>query len=72
VRLAVRDGGAGPDADLAERAFEAFVTTKSEGTGLGLAVVHQVAAEHGGRAFLRSRQGGGAEAVLELPRREPA
>lgn len=70
VRLAVRDRGPGPDAELAERVFEAFVTTKPDGTGLGLAVVHQVAAEHGGRACLRPREGGGAEAVLELSRGE--
>jgi signal transduction histidine kinase len=72
VRLAVRDRGPGLPAELGERAFEAFVTTKAEGTGLGLAIVHQVVAEHRGRSFLQPREGGGAEAVLELPRGEAA
>ena len=78
--LAVRDRGAGPppevtagttadddDDDGGGRAFEAFFTTKPGGTGLGLSQVARVAADHGGRATLARRPGGGAEARLELP-----
>lgn len=67
VRLAVGDRGPGVAPGFAERAFDAFVTTKASGTGLGLALVRRVAEEHGGRASLHNRPGGGAEALLELP-----
>jgi signal transduction histidine kinase len=68
ARLTVRDRGPGVPAELRERAFEAFVTTKVDGTGLGLALVARVASAHGGSAELAPRPGGGTEAVLEVPR----
>ena len=48
VALRVRDSGPGPAADVADRLFEPFVTTKPEGTGLGLYVAHRVAESHQG------------------------
>ena len=48
VALRVRDSGPGPAADVADRLFEPFVTTKAEGTGLGLYVVRRVAESHQG------------------------
>jgi nitrogen fixation/metabolism regulation signal transduction histidine kinase len=49
VRLDIVDNGPGfPDAIL-KRAFEPYVTTKPKGTGLGLAVVHKIMEEHGGK-----------------------
>jgi nitrogen fixation/metabolism regulation signal transduction histidine kinase len=61
VRLVVRDNGPGFPAKILNRAFEPYVTTKSRGTGLGLAVVKKIADEHGARVDLknRSREGGG-------------
>ena len=49
VRLTVRDGGVGFPLHILKRAFEPYVTTKSKGTGLGLAVVKKIADEHGAR-----------------------
>ena len=49
VRLIVRDGGVGFSQHILKRAFEPYVTTKSKGTGLGLAVVKKIADEHGAR-----------------------
>ena len=49
VRLTVRDGGVGFAPHILKRAFEPYVTTKSRGTGLGLAVVKKIADEHGTR-----------------------
>ncbi len=52
VRLRVLDSGAGPDAEVADRLFEPFVTGKPEGIGLGLPVVRQIVAAHDGTVRL--------------------
>jgi signal transduction histidine kinase len=72
-RICVADNGPGiPQADL-PKIFLPFYTTKSEGTGLGLAVVQKVALQHGGSLEARNRTGGGAEFLLWLPlRQEPS
>ena len=49
VRLHVIDNGPGFSDKVLKRAFEPYVTTKSKGTGLGLAVVKKIADEHGAR-----------------------
>src|SRR5579862_7262876 len=72
-RICIADNGPGiPQADL-PKIFLPFYTTKSEGTGLGLAVVQKVALQHGGSIEARNRTGGGAEFLLWLPlRQEPS
>ncbi len=65
VRLAVHDNGPGFADKVLKRAFEPYVTTKSRGTGLGLAVVKKIADEHGARVRIgnsnleEARSGGG-------------
>jgi nitrogen fixation/metabolism regulation signal transduction histidine kinase len=49
ARLKVSDNGPGFAEKVLKRAFEPYVTTKSKGTGLGLAVVKKIADEHGAR-----------------------
>jgi nitrogen fixation/metabolism regulation signal transduction histidine kinase len=56
VRLVVRDNGPGFPAKILKRAFEPYVTTKSRGTGLGLAVVKKIAEEHSARIDLKNRE----------------
>jgi nitrogen-specific signal transduction histidine kinase len=69
-RICVADDGPGiPETDL-PKIFLPFYTTKSEGTGLGLAVVQKVALQHGGSIEGRNRQGRGAEFLLWLPLRQ--
>jgi nitrogen fixation/metabolism regulation signal transduction histidine kinase len=60
ARLTVSDNGGGFPARILARAFEPYVTTKSRGTGLGLAVVKKIADEHEARVELRNRDEGGA------------
>ena len=69
-RICVADNGPGiPERDL-QKIFLPFYTTKSDGTGLGLAVVQKVALQHGGSIEARNRAGGGAEFLLWLPLRQ--
>jgi signal transduction histidine kinase len=71
-RICVADNGTGIGETDMPKIFLPFYTTKSEGTGLGLAVVQKVALQHGGSIEARNREGGGAEFLLWLPlRQEP-
>jgi nitrogen fixation/metabolism regulation signal transduction histidine kinase len=60
ARLIVQDTGSGFPDHILKRAFEPYVTTKSKGTGLGLAVVKKIADEHGARIDLKNRVQDGA------------
>jgi signal transduction histidine kinase len=66
--LTVRDGGAGVPADLRERIWEPFFTTRQRGTGLGLAIVRKRMQEAGGTARLgTAAYGEGARFELRVP-----
>ena len=59
VRLRVEDSGGGFPDFILKRAFEPYVTTKSKGTGLGLAVVKKIADDHGARITLKNLEAEG-------------
>ena len=67
LALAVRDDGPGIAPELAARIFEPFVSGRSGGTGLGLAVVQAVVEAHGGEVELRTAPGQGTTFTLRLP-----
>jgi nitrogen fixation/metabolism regulation signal transduction histidine kinase len=62
VRLTISDSGVGFPAKILARAFEPYVTTKSKGTGLGLAVVKKIIDDHSAKIEIRNRMQG-AEVV---------
>ena len=59
VRLTISDSGVGFPAKILARAFEPYVTTKSKGTGLGLAVVKKIIDDHSAKIEIRNRMQGG-------------
>jgi len=65
VRLA--DHGPGVPAELKSRLFQPYFTTKTDGTGLGLALVRQTVEAHGGTVGLEDTPGGGATFTVTLP-----
>ncbi|MDZ7754491.1 MAG: HAMP domain-containing sensor histidine kinase [Gammaproteobacteria bacterium] len=65
--IEVGDDGPGMDEEQARRVFEPFVSARSGGTGLGLAVAHAVVQAHGGRIDLATAPGQGARFTLALP-----
>ncbi|MBB4842937.1 nitrogen fixation/metabolism regulation signal transduction histidine kinase [Paucibacter oligotrophus] len=66
LRLLISDNGPGFAEKVLKRAFEPYVTTKSKGTGLGLAVVKKIADEHGARIRLANLHSGGDEAAAVI------
>ncbi|MGB0893315.1 MAG: sensor histidine kinase [Parashewanella sp.] len=65
--LEVIDNGKGVDEATQQRILEPFYTTKSQGTGLGLAVVQSVVSNHGGELSLNCKSGQGCHFVLSFP-----
>lgn len=67
VLLSVRDNGPGIEADKLGQVFEPFFTTRSRGTGLGLAVVKAVVHAHNGTVWIESEAGNGSCVKLLIP-----
>ncbi|TAN47623.1 MAG: PAS domain-containing protein [Methylococcaceae bacterium] len=67
LRISVIDNGPGMSEDVCRRVFQPFFTTRSSGTGLGLAVVECVVRAHGGSVSCESAPGQGAQFHIDLP-----
>lgn len=67
VEVCVRDYGPGIEDASADKLFEPFFSTKDSGTGLGLALTHQIVREHGGDIRVESQPGQGAAFIVSLP-----
>jgi nitrogen fixation/metabolism regulation signal transduction histidine kinase len=67
VRVSVQDNGPGVAEEMKSRIFIPNFSTKSEGMGLGLAMVKSIIESHGGSIWFLSREGEGATFYFELP-----
>src|SRR6266566_4308889 len=67
ILVSVRDSGPGFPSGMAEQLFEAFFSTKAEGTGMGLAISRSIIEAHGGTLSAENCDGGGACFTVRLP-----
>jgi signal transduction histidine kinase len=67
VRVSVRDFGTGLPAEEPQQIFERFFSTKRDGMGMGLAIVHSIIASHDGELVAANAEGGGACLHFSLP-----
>ena len=67
IEITIQDNGSGMEAEQQAQLFEPFYTTKTHGTGLGLAVVESVVKDHKGSVRCHSELGQGCVFVLNLP-----
>jgi signal transduction histidine kinase len=67
VRVAVRDTGPGIDSTHLDRVFDAFYTTKSSGTGMGLSICRSIIDAHGGKLWAEANEPRGAVLQFTLP-----
>jgi signal transduction histidine kinase len=67
VLVVVRDSGPGIDPEHLDRVFDAFYTTKSSGTGMGLAICRSIIDAHGGKLWAEANEPRGAVFQFTLP-----
>jgi signal transduction histidine kinase len=67
VELDIEDSGTGIQEEVRSGLFEPFTTTRPGGTGLGLPIVSQIIADHGGQISIKSREEQGTTVRLRIP-----
>ena len=67
VRMVITDRGIGIPANILDRIFDPYFTTKQKGSGLGLAICHSIIVKHGGSISVESTPGVGATFTIVLP-----
>ncbi len=67
VRISIKDSGIGIHAELLDKIFDPYFSTKQEGSGLGLAITHSIVNKHRGHILVNSQLGKGTEFVIYLP-----
>ena len=65
--ITVKDTGPGIDSEILPHIFDAFITTKHTGTGLGLTITHDIIQQHDGRITAENDPDGGAVFSVWLP-----
>jgi len=72
VRTSVRDYGVGISEEMQDRLFDPFFSTKTEGLGMGLAIVRAIVESHGGTITAENADGGGTRFEFVLPVNSPS
>jgi signal transduction histidine kinase len=70
LTVSISDTGVGLPAESADRIFDPFHTTKSQGTGMGLTITRSIVESYGGRVWATANQGAGTTFHFTLPRAE--
>ena len=65
--ITVEDNGCGIAPEEIDHIFDIYYTTKKEGSGIGLAVVHQIITQHKGKITVQSEKGSGTKFTIQLP-----
>ncbi len=68
VDVIITDSGEGIPAELTQRIFDPFFSTKDDGVGLGLSLVHKIIEKHNGRIRVSSKLGSGATFIVSFPK----
>jgi PAS domain S-box-containing protein len=68
IQIAIRDNGPGLSPEQRRKIFDPFYTTKSQGTGLGMAIAKRIVEAHGGHIAIGEGTSPGAEILITLPR----
>jgi signal transduction histidine kinase len=72
LTISISDTGVGFPTESAEQIFDAFHTTKPQGTGMGLAITRSIVEAHGGRVWATPNLGPGATFCFSLPTKAEA
>jgi two-component system NtrC family sensor kinase len=69
IEISVKDNGTGVPDKILDKIFQPFFTTKptGKGTGLGLSLAYDIVKAHGGQLKVITKEGGGAEFIIQLP-----
>jgi len=67
ISIRIQDNGPGFESDIVNKVFEPYVTSKAEGTGLGMAIVKRIAQAHGGFVIVSNQDQGGGNVKIWLP-----
>jgi PAS domain S-box-containing protein len=71
VKISIQDTGVGIPAELLDKVFDPYFSTKQEGSGLGLAITHSIINKHHGHILVNSELGKGTEFIIYLPAASP-
>jgi two-component system nitrogen regulation sensor histidine kinase NtrY len=66
-RIWIKDTGSGIPEEIRSRVFEPYFTSKSEGAGLGLAIVERIVFDHDGNIWFETQEGVGTTFIIDLP-----